>query len=237
MPSTLSSELEVTDDQSHQAPPRRSSEQLPRPKGELEALEAAWELPKGWRIISAVNNTVVGYFYIGAAFLFFLLAGILALLMRLQLAVPSNTFLSAGDLQPGLHHARHRDDVPVRRAGRRGDGRPAAAADARRARPALPATRRFRLLGLSRRRPGLLRHAVLRPCAVRRLVHVPAADRHALLAGHRRRFLAARHRLHRDLRHRRCDRAHRRRAAHARARHDARPACRCSPGPCWSSPG
>jgi len=68
---------------------------LPRPKGELEALEAAWELPKGWRILSAVNNTVIGYFYVGAAVLFFLLAGILALLMRLQLAVPSNTFLSA----------------------------------------------------------------------------------------------------------------------------------------------
>jgi cytochrome c oxidase subunit I+III len=67
---------------------------LPRPKGELEALEKAWELPKGWRIITAVNNTVIGYFYVGAAMLFFLLAGILALLMRLQLAIPSNTFLS-----------------------------------------------------------------------------------------------------------------------------------------------
>ena len=37
---------------------------------------------------------MIGYFYIGTALLFFLLAGILALLMRLQLAVPSNTFLS-----------------------------------------------------------------------------------------------------------------------------------------------
>ena len=67
---------------------------LPRPPGELEALEAVWEPPKGWRILSAVNNTIIGYFYIGTAFLFFLLAGILALLMRLQLAVPSNTLLS-----------------------------------------------------------------------------------------------------------------------------------------------
>jgi cytochrome c oxidase subunit I+III len=57
-------------------------------------LERIWALPKGWRILSAVNNTVVGYFYIGAALLFFLLAGILALLMRTQLALPSNTFLS-----------------------------------------------------------------------------------------------------------------------------------------------
>ena len=67
---------------------------LPRPKGELEQLKAAWALPKGWRIVTAVNNTVIGYFYVGTAMLFFLLAGILALLMRLQLAVPSNTFLS-----------------------------------------------------------------------------------------------------------------------------------------------
>ena len=67
---------------------------LPRPSDELAQLEAVWALPKGWRIISAVNNTVIGYFYVATAILFFLLAGILALLMRLQLAVPSNTFLS-----------------------------------------------------------------------------------------------------------------------------------------------
>src|SRR5688572_13105182 len=67
---------------------------LPRPADELERLSAVWQVPKGWRIVTAVNNTVIGYFYIGTAFLFFLLAGILALLMRLQLAVPSNTFLS-----------------------------------------------------------------------------------------------------------------------------------------------
>ena len=51
-------------------------------------------MPQGWRIVTAVNNTVIGYFYVGTAVLFFLLAGILALLMRLQLAVPGNTFLS-----------------------------------------------------------------------------------------------------------------------------------------------
>ncbi len=67
---------------------------LPRPAGELDELKAVWAPPKGWRIFSAVNNTIVGYFYIGAAFLFFVLAGILALLMRTQLAVPGNNFLS-----------------------------------------------------------------------------------------------------------------------------------------------
>ena len=67
---------------------------LPRPKLELEELKAVWAIPRGWRIVTAVNNTVIGYFYVGTALLFFVLAGILALLMRLQLAVPSNTFLS-----------------------------------------------------------------------------------------------------------------------------------------------
>jgi cytochrome c oxidase subunit I+III len=66
----------------------------PRPAGELAELRRIWASPKGWRIVSDVNNTVIGYFYVGTALLFFILAGILALLMRLQLAVPSNTFLS-----------------------------------------------------------------------------------------------------------------------------------------------
>lgn len=67
---------------------------LPRPEGELEDLERVWEPPRGWRSLTAVNNTRVGVWYVGTAFAFFLLGGILALLMRLQLAVPSNTFLS-----------------------------------------------------------------------------------------------------------------------------------------------
>ncbi|MBL0933436.1 MAG: cytochrome c oxidase subunit I [Rhizobiaceae bacterium] len=66
----------------------------PRPQGEEEELLRIWARPRGWRIISAVNNTVVGIGYLGAAFLFFLLAGVLALLMRTQLAVPGNDFLS-----------------------------------------------------------------------------------------------------------------------------------------------
>jgi cytochrome c oxidase subunit I+III len=66
----------------------------PRPAGELVELERVWAGPKGWRIVSDVNNTVIGYFYIATAFLFFLAAGILGLLIRLQLASPGNDFLS-----------------------------------------------------------------------------------------------------------------------------------------------
>ncbi len=68
---------------------------LPRPAGELERLQAAWKTPTGWRFLKTVNNTNIGLLYIGTALLFFLLAGILGLMMRTQLAVPENTFLSA----------------------------------------------------------------------------------------------------------------------------------------------
>ena len=69
---------------------------LPRPKGELSELQRIWRQPSGIRLLSAVNNTQIGLFYIGAALLFFVLAGILALLMRLQLAVPNNDLIDQG---------------------------------------------------------------------------------------------------------------------------------------------
>ena len=83
---------------------------LPRPEGELEKLKAAWALPKGWRILSAVNNTIIGYFYIGTAFLFFLLAGVLALLMRLQLAAEMDAEPPAA--VPLSAHFGHQHAVP-----------------------------------------------------------------------------------------------------------------------------
>ena len=68
---------------------------LPRPPGELERLERAWRAPKGWRLLSAVNNSHIGVFYIATAMLFFVLAGVLGLMMRAQLALPDSTLLSA----------------------------------------------------------------------------------------------------------------------------------------------
>lgn len=70
---------------------------LPRPPGEREALARAWEPPPaGWRRLAAVNNTHVGLFYIAAALLFFVLAGVLGLVMRAQLAVPQAGLIAAG---------------------------------------------------------------------------------------------------------------------------------------------
>ncbi len=64
--------------------------ETPRPPGELEELQRIWKPPRGFALISAVNNTYVGAYYVGTALLFFIFAGILALIMRTQLAVPEN---------------------------------------------------------------------------------------------------------------------------------------------------
>ncbi|MCW8193874.1 cytochrome c oxidase subunit I [Proteobacteria bacterium 005FR1] len=73
--------------------------QIPKNEEERRAQEARlakpWEAPPGWRYWSAVNNTEVGLWYTVGAFIFFLFAGVLALLMRTQLSVPGNDFLSA----------------------------------------------------------------------------------------------------------------------------------------------
>ncbi|WP_338242554.1 cbb3-type cytochrome c oxidase subunit I [Aurantiacibacter hainanensis] len=65
----------------------------PRPDGEVEELERIWDNPRGWGLLTVVNNNYIGFFYVAAAFLFFLLAGILALGMRVQLAAPLQDFL------------------------------------------------------------------------------------------------------------------------------------------------
>ena len=64
-------------------------------RAQEERLLTAWKVPEGWRYWSEVNNTEVGLWYTSAVFLFFLFGGILALLIRLQLAVPNNTLFSA----------------------------------------------------------------------------------------------------------------------------------------------
>ena len=75
--------------------PQRLPHRLPRTEDERAALERVWSAPRGWRRLSAVNNTEVGLFYIATALLFFVLAGALALLMRAQLALPDASLVSA----------------------------------------------------------------------------------------------------------------------------------------------
>jgi cytochrome c oxidase subunit I+III len=61
----------------------------------LERLATAWEKPRRFGYFTEINNTDIGVLYIATGFLFFLGAGVLALLMRIQLAYPGNTFLDA----------------------------------------------------------------------------------------------------------------------------------------------
>jgi cytochrome c oxidase subunit I+III len=64
-------------------------------RAQADRLLKAWEIPRGWRYWSSVNNQQVGVWYTAVTFAFFLFGGVLALLMRIQLAVPGNDFLSA----------------------------------------------------------------------------------------------------------------------------------------------
>ncbi|SFQ97105.1 cytochrome c oxidase subunit I [Poseidonocella sedimentorum] len=61
--------------------------------GEDTTFEAVWDTPKGWRVLSSVSHRVVGRRFIYTGFVFFLIAGVLALLVRTQLIVPGNDFL------------------------------------------------------------------------------------------------------------------------------------------------
>ncbi|QZH76696.1 MAG: cbb3-type cytochrome c oxidase subunit I [Erythrobacter sp.] len=65
----------------------------PRPEGEVEELERIWKAPTGWGVFKVVNNNYIGFFHLSTSFLFFLLAGVLALGMRVQLAAPLQDFL------------------------------------------------------------------------------------------------------------------------------------------------
>ncbi|WP_439599237.1 cbb3-type cytochrome c oxidase subunit I [Falsiroseomonas sp.] len=67
---------------------------LPRPEAELAELKRVWRQPPGWRAISEVNNGLIGPLFIATALLFFLLAGLLGLVIRAQLAFPGLTLVN-----------------------------------------------------------------------------------------------------------------------------------------------
>jgi cytochrome c oxidase subunit I+III len=71
---------------------------MPRGSGDPRSvrhqrLDAVWRNPSGWKIIGAVNHTTVGLRFIVTGFIFFLIGGVLAMLMRSQLALPGNNIL------------------------------------------------------------------------------------------------------------------------------------------------
>src|SRR5690554_7227745 len=59
-----------------------------------QGLEEIWYNPRGWRALTIVNHTTVGLRFMVTGGIFFLIGGLLAMLMRAQLAFPGNEFLS-----------------------------------------------------------------------------------------------------------------------------------------------
>lgn len=64
-------------------------------QGQEKRLGKAWKCPEGIRYFSEVNNSEVGLWYTVTSLGFFFFAGILALIIRLQLAFPDNNLLTA----------------------------------------------------------------------------------------------------------------------------------------------
>lgn len=56
-------------------------------------LTAIWDTPAGLNRLSAVNHTVLGRRFIAAAFVFFAIGGLLAMLIRVQLATSATAFV------------------------------------------------------------------------------------------------------------------------------------------------
>jgi cytochrome c oxidase subunit I+III len=59
------------------------------------ALERVWRVPTGLAALSAVNHSTVGRRFIITAFVYFAIGGLLAMLIRAQLARPESPFLGA----------------------------------------------------------------------------------------------------------------------------------------------
>ncbi|MGQ0560906.1 MAG: cbb3-type cytochrome c oxidase subunit I, partial [Gemmatimonadota bacterium] len=63
---------------------------------DVERFKRTWSAPRGFfGILRTINNIPVAQRYMVTGFLFFLFGGALALLMRVQLGTPENTFLDA----------------------------------------------------------------------------------------------------------------------------------------------
>jgi cytochrome c oxidase subunit I+III len=79
----------MTDIQQHDPQLEARHQQLHR------GLSAIWSNLPGWGSLTAVNHTTVGLRFMATGAVFFLIGGVLAMLMRSQLALPDNTLIDA----------------------------------------------------------------------------------------------------------------------------------------------
>ena len=75
-------------------PASRSADNAPADAAALHArLERIWSNPPGWGALKAVNHTTIGLRFMVTGFVFFLIGGVLAMLIRTQLAFAGNDVL------------------------------------------------------------------------------------------------------------------------------------------------
>ena len=86
---------EVSEPRAQDVEPLAETPPVELQRAQEERLLRAWKMPTGWRYWSSVNNTEVGLWYTAMTLFFLLFGGVLALLMRVQLARANNDFLSA----------------------------------------------------------------------------------------------------------------------------------------------
>ncbi|WP_257625070.1 cytochrome c oxidase subunit I [Variovorax boronicumulans] len=60
-----------------------------------ERLERIWRNPRGWGALAAVNHSTIALRFLVTGGVFFLIAGVLAMLLRAQLALPNHAFMGA----------------------------------------------------------------------------------------------------------------------------------------------
>ena len=180
--------------------------------------------------VTTVDHKKLGVMYIMSGLVFFVIAGLEATAMRIQLAVPNNDFLSPQVFNRlfTMHGTTH--GVPGRHADHHRHGELSHPADDRGARPRVPAPERLRVLDVPVRRAAALLQRVRRrrPLrrrldARRRLVRLRAAHRARVLARQQHRLLDRRPagRRRRQPHHRRQPDRHR--LHDALPRHDLRP--------------
>ena len=172
--------------------------------------------------ITTTDHKVIGNLYLITSFVFFMIGGVMALLIRAELvaAGPAGRRQPRA-VQPAVHHARHDHAAAVRDAAvRRLRQRDHAAAD-RRAGRRVPAAEHVRLLAVPVRRPdrrGRLPHPAGR--GVLRLVRLRAAVGRSLQPRARRGPVGLRPGAGWFRHHPRCGQLHHHDHLHARPGHD-----------------
>ncbi len=147
---------------------------------------ARWDKSRGvlgW--LTTVDHKKIAIMYLYTTFFFFLVGGVMALLVRIQLAEPQNKFLTPGAVQRDLHDARDHDDLPVDHPGPLRLRQLLRAADDRGARHGVPARQRALLLADPAGRPGDVLRVPLRWHRRRGLDGVRAPHREGVLTAGR----------------------------------------------------